>query len=128
MKLTQDEIVKFASELAKFAEAGDFDNLCKYYSPEARLWVNTSQTWSSLDEHLASAMEVRKQLRGLRYLDMRIQPFENGYVQQCRTLADLADGRRFDLPVCIIFRLRDGKIIEREEYVDSAGVTMESSE
>jgi ketosteroid isomerase-like protein len=42
-------------------------------------------------------------------------------VLQNRTRATLANGRKYDLDYCFVFKLREGRICEMREYMDTLG-------
>jgi hypothetical protein len=56
----------------------------------------------------------------IRYLDIRVNPFDGGFVQQHRVLGDLPNGATLDIAACFVVKVKDGKIAHREEYIDSA--------
>lgn len=123
MPMSHDEIIGFAEAMLNAAQAGDHTQIRKYYAPDARLWLNTTQQWKSLDEHFSSISGFRSQIRNMKYNEARITPFEDGYVQQFRAQADTPTGDKIDIQACLIIRLQNGKIIQREEYFDSAAMT-----
>ncbi len=114
------DIRNFAERLSAAAEAGDLVEVAKFYHPDATLWFNTTGQTRTITEHLASVGTLRANIRNRRWIDMRITPFENGYVQQWRTTAEGSDGKAREMPVCMVCHLRDGKIARREEYHDAA--------
>lgn len=122
MPMSDKEIIDFAQSMLEAAEVGDYEKLRDFYTPDAKLWFNSSDVWKTLDEHFASVGGFRDKLQNMRYAEARITPFGDGYVQQFRARANTADGTPLDMPVCIVARLRDGKILTREEYYDSAAL------
>lgn len=122
MSMGDQETKEFATAMLTAAEAGDFERLRDFYTPDAKLWFNTTDAWKTLEEHFGSAGGMRSKLKNMRYAQARIIPFENGYIQQFRAQATTEDGATLDMPVCIVIRMRDGKIHEREEYYDSAAL------
>jgi ketosteroid isomerase-like protein len=106
----------------KTAEAGDYPTLRDFYAPDAKLWMNTTQQWKTLDQHLSSAAGQRSKWKKMRYAESRVTPFDDGYVQQFRAQAVAHNGKRLDLPVCMVIRLQGQKIVQREEYLDGAAL------
>ena len=54
------------------------------------------------------------------YANRRFFPVDGGFVQQHDTKLHFADGRVLVLPVCIVFKVVDGKIARLDEYLDRA--------
>jgi ketosteroid isomerase-like protein len=122
-----DNVVEFISDMLKTAAAGDYDKLTNFYTDDARLWLNTTRTWRTVQEHFRLSSGMRSKLTDARYDDPRITPFDDGCVAQFQFRAMRPDGSAIDLPVCIVIRMRNGKICQREEYFDSTGLTPPSS-
>jgi ketosteroid isomerase-like protein len=116
------DVVGFISEMLKTAAAGDYDKLKSFYVDDAKLWLNTTRTWRTLQEHFQLSSGMRSKLTDARYDDARITPFDDGCVAQFQFRAKRSDGTKIDLPVCIVIRMHNGKIVQREEYFDSAGL------
>jgi ketosteroid isomerase-like protein len=97
--------------------AADLDLAATYFAPDARIWHSTDRAWQSVDEMVANARRVLKALPGFQYGNARFTATESGCVVQ----ADLRGGAgpgALDAPVVIVAVIRDGKIVETEEYID----------
>ncbi len=63
--------------------------------------------------------------RGLRDVEVEVldrQVTERGFLLQQVLRATLADGTLLTVPMCMIFQLRDGRIVRLDEYFDGAAV------
>jgi ketosteroid isomerase-like protein len=92
------------------------------YAPDATLWFNFSNQTVDADSHIRNVGTLQSKISRLRYDEIRVTPFEGGYVQQHVVRGDLADGRKIEIPACFVVKLRDGLIGHREEYIDSAAL------
>ena len=118
-----DEITALALKMMRAAESGDIEAFRACYADDATLWFNFNDRTVSIDEHLANAGGMHKHIENLRYEDIRVTPFAGGYVQQHRARGDLADDQKLDLPSCFVVAVRDGLIVHRDEYIDTASLT-----
>lgn len=124
--MTADEsaaMIALANRFSEAACARDIEGLRSVYTPDMVVWKNTDQNQRSVDEHLSTYATNTAALKGIRYSDIRVSPFEGGFVQQLVVVADLGDGRILSFPCCQVARVRDGRIARLEEYFDSAVFT-----
>jgi ketosteroid isomerase-like protein len=98
----------------------DIETLRKFYTDDATLWFNFSGKTVSADTHLSNVGALQAKITNLRYEDIRVIPFDGGYVQQHTVRGDLADGDKLEIAACFVVRMRDGLIAHRDEYLDSA--------
>ncbi len=106
-------------KMMRAAEAGDMDLVRQCYTDDATLWTNTTRKTLTIDEHITMIRGMRGRATNIQYLNIRITPFADGFVMQHLVLGDLPDGKKLDIEVCFILKVRDGKIAQREEYIDS---------
>lgn len=116
------ELTGMVNELMAAAERGDMEAVKSYYTPDATFWMNATGRTLGLDEQFAMIAAMRGKAKNIRYVDITIIPFENGYVQQHRAVGELPDGGALDIHACFICHMRDGKISRREEYLDSGQI------
>lgn len=112
-----------ANRFSEAACARDVEGLRKVYAPDMVVWKNTDQNERDVEEHLSTYATNTAALKSIRYSDVRIMPFEGGFVQQHTITADLGDGRALSFPCCVVARVREGRIARLEEYFDSAVFT-----
>jgi ketosteroid isomerase-like protein len=124
--MSTDETDEQARELSRrmmaAAEAGNVDEIRKYYTQDATLWLNATGKTLTIDQHLGSVKQMRGRATNIRYVDIRVTPFKGGFVQQHRAIGDLPDGGKLSVDACFVCQVRDGKIAHREEYLDSAAL------
>jgi ketosteroid isomerase-like protein len=81
-------------------------------------WHATIRKNLSKDEEFAmltAALEVMN----IKFHHIRLTPLDGGVLQQC--LADIqidGSGEANDVPFAMIFRLKDGRIVRCDEYMD----------
>jgi ketosteroid isomerase-like protein len=54
------------------------------------------------------------------YRVQRREALKDGFVQQHILEATLPDGTRWEMPACVVVRMKDGVITRLDEYIDSA--------
>lgn len=81
-------------------------------------WHNTTEQESAIQ---AKPSRTRANEAGsqLRVVDARIQVFDGGWVFQGTTVGTNDAGGAVRIPVCLVARVNDGKIVRFEEYADS---------
>lgn len=122
-KQDDGEAERLVSNMMAAAATGDYDALRAYYTPDATFWINITGKTLGLDDQLASVKGMRGRASNVEYVDVRVTPFEGGFVQQHRAIGDLNDGTKLEVHACFVCRTRDGKVYSREEYLDSAALT-----
>jgi ketosteroid isomerase-like protein len=109
-----------ARRMMQAAGERDLEALRSCYTDDATLWFNFSGETVSAVTHLNTVGALQAKISNLRYEDIRVIPFDGGYVQQHSVRGDLSDGTKLDIAACFIVHMRDGLIVHREEYIDSA--------
>lgn len=112
-----------ADRLFGAIEAGDVDAVRDLYAPAAEIWHNTDGVVQTPEQNLRTLAWVVQHLRDRSYDDVRRSATDDGFVQQHVLRATTADGRRVELPACIVCTVVDGRITRLDEYLDSAHVT-----
>ena len=73
----------------------------------------------SLDELLAFSAAVRRIMPDYHYADVVRMTTTSGFVEEHSVRGTLPDGEELRLAACVIGEIRDGRITELREYVDS---------
>src|SRR5882757_6383496 len=91
------------------------------YAPDMRMWHNAFQLEMSGEEHikLMERTYFHKYLNP-KYINLRIDLFEGGFVQQHVLTARFADGSDVRMPICVVGRVKDGRITRINEYLTMA--------
>lgn len=116
------EMRSLAEKVFGAVEAGDVATVRSLYADDCRIWHNTDDLEQTAEENLAVLSGLTKRLADRVYSQRRLEVFPGGFVQQHVLRGVLADGTSFAMPACIICRVRDGRIVRIDEYVDSARV------
>lgn len=98
----------------------DIDAVRAIYAPDAVIWHNNDQAEQTPDQNLRTLAWVTRNVRELRYDDMRRQETASGFVQQHILRGTAPNGAPLEIPACIICEVKDGRITRLEEYLDSA--------
>jgi ketosteroid isomerase-like protein len=100
-------------------EAGDVDALRRIYAPAARIWHNGDGAEQTVEENLPTLRWLGRNVRDLRYEEIRRDPLPAGHVQRHMLRGGLPDGTRIEVPACLFVTVTDGMIARIEEYADS---------
>ena len=111
-----------ADRLFAAIEAGDLEAVRSLYAPDAVIWHNTDGSEQTVDENLRVLRWVVGHLADRRYEDVRRSPTQTGFVQQHVLRGTRPDGRRVEVPACLVVSCDAGRITRLEEYLDSAHV------
>ena len=99
-----------AHRMMKAAGERDLDTLAACYADDATLWFNFTGQTISARTHLSTVGALQAKITNLRYEDIRVIPFDGGYVQQHTVRGDLADGDKLEIAACFVVQMRDGLI------------------
>lgn len=100
--------------------SGDTDALRAMYAPDATIW-HAGAGVQAIDDNLRTLRWLSRNLRDMRYEDVRRSPLPDGYAQRHVLRGSLPDGSPFELDACLFVTVRDGRIVRLEEYADSRG-------
>ena len=99
---------------------GDIDAVRAIYSPDAVIWHNNDQLEETPDRNLRVLGWVTKNIKDLRYEELRRHETPSGFVQQHVLRGIAPNGTALEIPACIVCEVKDGRITRLEEYLDSA--------
>lgn len=109
-----------AARLQKAAEEGRVDN--DIFAENAVIWHNSDELTLTMAENMSHVLMFASKVPKWRYEDVRVTPFNGGYVQQHRWVGETVTGEEFSLSACAVVRIRDGRIVRIDEYFDSAPI------
>jgi ketosteroid isomerase-like protein len=118
-----DDSQRIAETLLEATRARDFPRVLACYSPDATVFVAAKRTTYTLGEHFAIAAKMVGRVKDLRYEDVRITPFRDGYVQQHYARGEFPDGSQLNVAACWVCRVRNGRIFHQDYYIDSSVYT-----
>ena len=99
---------------------GDIDAVRAIYSPDAVIWHNNDQIEETPDRNLRVLGWVTKNIKDLRYEELRRHETPSGFVQQHVLRGIAPNGTALKIPACIVCEVKDGRITRLDEYLDSA--------
>ena len=100
-------------------EQGDIAAVDRCYAPDMTLWFNVSGASITREENLAILESGRRLHRRRTYNDRIINTFDDGFMVQYTLNIVAHDGARRALWACLVAQVRDGRITEMHEYLDS---------
>ena len=111
-----------AEHLFAAIEAGDVDAVRELYTPDTVVWHNSDGVEQSAEQNVKVLRWVIRNVRNLRYDEVRRERTERGFVQQHVLRGTAANGAEVAIPACIVGVVKDGRIVRLDEYLDSAHV------
>lgn len=118
MSLDEFEMHDLGDRLVAAIAAGDVDAVREIYAPDATIWHNFDQRDQSVDENLATLVDLHRRATNLRYTEIRRTPTVDGFLQQHILTGD-ARGGALAMPAMIRFYVANGRISRLEEYLDT---------
>ena len=117
--MTEGEIRELCNAFFDAYENKRVDVLDRLYSDDCVIWHNVFGRDTTRDENLEAMRHDRGQRRRT-YNDRTIDAFADGFVIQYTLNGVQHNGHRGGMPICIVGRVRDGKITRIDEYMDSS--------
>lgn len=117
-----DEHISLANELRRRIAAGDVKGVDALYHDEAIVWRNIDNRELVKKQMLRVIEFLANQVTDLRYEDVRVQATEEGFVQQHTLKCTAANGTPVEARACLVARVKDGRLIRLDEYLDSAAM------
>ena len=118
--MTAQDYLDLADRFIGAIEAGDIDAVRAAYAPDARIWHNHDEIEQTADENLKVLAWMDRTISNRHYRIVRREALADGFFQQHVLEASLPDGTPWTLNACVVVRIKDGKIIRLDEYLDSA--------
>jgi ketosteroid isomerase-like protein len=118
--MTHPDPLQVAERLFTAIPKGDLDAVRALYAPDAQIWHNHDGVVQDPAANLAVLGWVVKNIRAIRYEEIRRQATPAGFVQQHVMRGTAPSGKAFELAACIVCTVVDGRITRLDEYLDSA--------
>lgn len=99
---------------------GDIEAVRGIYAPDAVIWHNDDKTAQSPEQNLRVLGWVTRNVKDLRYEEIRRHETPAGFVQQHVLRGIAPNGTPIEVPACIVCEVRDGRVTRLDEYLDSA--------
>ncbi len=100
-------------------ERCDVEATREIYAEDAKLWHNFDQAYQPVEDNLKTLQWMHRKLTGIAYDVVAREPIPNGFYQQHVLRGTLASGEAFEMPACAIVKIKDGRIVSLDEYLDS---------
>jgi len=117
--VTEIEVRELAAAFFDAYEHKRADLLDRIYSDDCIIWHNVFGRDTTREDNLA-AMRNDTGQRRRTYDERTINAFADGFVIQYTLGGVMHSGHRGSMPICIVGRVRDGKITRIDEYMDSS--------
>ena len=117
--MTEGEIRDLATRFFDAYEHKRVDLLDEIYSDDCIIWHNVFGKDTTREDNLA-AMRNDEGQRRRTYDERTIDAFHDGFVIQYTLGGVQHSGHRGSMPICIVGRVRHGKITRIDEYMDSS--------
>ncbi len=114
--------LEVARALVAAVEVGDIDAVSALYTDDVAVWHNHDNKTQTKAESLAMMTGFVNNIHNRKYIDIRVQATESGFVQQHTLTGSLASGSVMSIPCCLIVTVVDGRISRLDEYLDPAAI------
>lgn len=111
--------IEVCDQLFSAIMRGDTEAVRAIYAPNAVIWHNNDMVEQTPEENLRTLGWVTRNIKELRYEEMRRYDIGSGFVQQHVLRGIAPNGSALELPACIVCQVEDGRITRLEEYLDS---------
>jgi ketosteroid isomerase-like protein len=118
--MTTDDPLRLAERLFTAVTTGDIDGVRACYAPDVVVWHNSDNVGQSAEENLRVLGWVTKNIRDLRYEEVRRQRTPTGFVQQHVLRGTAPNGTALAVPACLVATVVDGRITRLDEYLDAS--------
>ena len=115
-----DEYLAIGERYMQAVADCDVDAVRNSYAPDARIWHNFDQALQSVEDNLKTLQWIHGKLKELEYDIVRREPIPGGFYQQHVLKGKLGSGADFSMPACAIVKIKNGKIVSLDEYLDTA--------
>ena len=100
----------------------DVAGVREVYAPHCVIWHNNDGAEQDVERNLQVLGWVTKNIRQLRYEEIRREETPTGFVQQHVLRGIAPNGTPIAIPACIVCRVENGRITRLDEYLDSAQI------
>ncbi len=116
------DAIEVAQRLRDALTSGDVDAVGALYHDDMIGWRNIDGRELNRRQMLKIVAFLARDVKDLRYEEVRVAPTPRGYVQQHVLRATAPDGRPVECPACLVVEVVDGQIHRLDEYMDAAAL------
>lgn len=120
--MTRDDTMQLAERLFAAIADANVEAVRDIYAPDAVIWHNNDGLEQSAEDNLRVLQWVVRNIRNLRYENVRRQRTDSGFMQQHVLRGTAPNGHELSIPACIVCTVHNNRITRLEEYLDSAHV------
>jgi ketosteroid isomerase-like protein len=117
---TREAMDSLANRFFAAIEAVDCRTLDSLYTRDAVVWHNYDMVEQPRDANIGMLSRFGSMFRWFKYVNVRREFFEGGFVQQHVCKGIKANGEPFEVPNCMVIIVRGGQIARIDDYFDSA--------
>ncbi len=114
--------LEVAERLFAAITRADIAGVRDVYAPNCVIWHNHDSAEQNVETNLKVLGWVTKNVKDLRYEEIRRQETPTGFVQQHVLRGIAPSGTAVAIPACIVCRVENGRITRLDEYIDSAQI------
>lgn len=118
--MNEYEIRELCNAFFDAYEGARVDRLRELLSDDCIIWHNVFGRETTRDENLAKIPDSYTGQRRRTYNDRTINTFDDGFVIQYSLNGVMHTGHKGALWICIVGKVRDGKITRIDEYMDTS--------
>jgi ketosteroid isomerase-like protein len=122
MTIRNSTTTAVADRFVAALENGDETEIARLYHPDLRFTIRTTGAAFGRGAALRNFRTMWRHLSDVEVEVVDRQLTERGFLSQQVLRATLVDGTRIEVPMCMVFELRDGRIGRIDEYFDAAAV------
>ncbi|WP_176599247.1 nuclear transport factor 2 family protein [Sphingobium sp. 15-1] len=112
------DISRFLSEAFSKKDVSSIEAL---YGDGIIVWHNHTNSYENKSENIASLEQFFGLFSEISYQDIRFTWTEEGFIQRHVITGKLeSNGAIVEIPACLVFSVRDGKIVRLDEFGDPA--------
>lgn len=114
--------LEVAERLFAAITRADVAGVREVYAPNCVIWHNNDGAEQDVERNLLVLGWVTKNVKELRYEEIRRQETPTGFVQQHVLRGIAPNGTPVAIAACIVCRVENGRITRLDEYLDSAHI------
>ena len=114
--MTPQDYIAFAKKFVGAIQSGDTATVRACYHPDAKLWHNNDGIEQTVDENMRVLVWMARTLPTRQYDVRQLDALPDGFVQQHVLRATLPGGGTWELPACVIVKVRDGLIVRLDDW------------
>ncbi len=111
-----------ADRLFAAIEAADVATMRELYRSDVVVRNHATGSTAGLEDACAGAVKIAEQISDFRYEEVVCQATDSGFVRRHEVRGTSPTGSAFSVSACCVATVRDGRVVELDEYVDSSAL------